>query len=382
MRSLRLGLVVCCLVVGGGALASSNADAGTRYVSTFGSDANRCTSARPCRSFDRAYRVARPGDVVVVRGSRYGSQTINVHAAKAGARRRVVFRPAKGARIVLDYLTVYGKHVEFRSMTTDGWYAKPGAHDVVFRRIRATAQIFITSASRIWVLGGSVGPGADGAPQIKACTGCRTPPRRIVFRGVRFHDWVRRTPGAHADCLHIMTVDGLRIMNSRFRNCEHFSILFTVYGDAGNPRNVLIQNNFMDCCRSGYYSLFLGGGHGEVWRNFLIRNNSTNKAMAVADDSQVAGNIRFLSNIAPAILNCQRRGVSGNYNVLQRRDRCGSRDRFAASGFMNTHALDFRLKRWAAAINHGHPTNYPRADIFGHRRPRGRAPDAGAHEAR
>ena len=55
--------------------------------------------ARPCASFDRAYRLARPGDIIEVAGATYPSQTITYHAGKAAP--NVVFREATGQAAVV-----------------------------------------------------------------------------------------------------------------------------------------------------------------------------------------------------------------------------------------------------------------------------------------
>ena len=55
------------------------------YVSAQGSDGAPCTQARPCLSFDRAYRIAAAGQVVEVAGGTYGTQTIHPDPSKASA---------------------------------------------------------------------------------------------------------------------------------------------------------------------------------------------------------------------------------------------------------------------------------------------------------
>jgi hypothetical protein len=56
----------------------------TLYLAPSGSDAGTCAGAQaPCASFDRAYRVARPGDVVVLAGGSYPGQTIEGDGSKA-----------------------------------------------------------------------------------------------------------------------------------------------------------------------------------------------------------------------------------------------------------------------------------------------------------
>ena len=45
-------------------------------MSPTGSDAGLCTQAAPCKSLDRAYRVAEPGDVVQIAEGSYPGQDV------------------------------------------------------------------------------------------------------------------------------------------------------------------------------------------------------------------------------------------------------------------------------------------------------------------
>src|SRR5436190_20581460 len=120
------------------ATAATSADAANLFVSPTGSDTGTCTQSRPCRSFDRAYRVAGPGEVVEVGGGSYPPQSLGAVAGhEAGA--PVVFAPAAGQRVVVaGELAVFASRVEFRSMTVSDWHAKPGADHVTFRNLTAT----------------------------------------------------------------------------------------------------------------------------------------------------------------------------------------------------------------------------------------------------
>src|SRR5215210_2853501 len=115
-RRRRLTLGFCCLALTAAA-APASAEAADRYIATTGSDANACTATAPCRSFDRAYRSAAPGQVVEVAAGAYGGQSIPADASKASPD-DVVFRPAAGADVTLGGLTVRGNHVEVRDMRT------------------------------------------------------------------------------------------------------------------------------------------------------------------------------------------------------------------------------------------------------------------------
>ena len=287
------------------------------FVSSGGSDSSRCTASAPCRSFGRALDVASGGQVVEVAGGQYGSQRLS--STPAGP--PVVFRPAAGASVRTGEIRVSGGNVEVRGVTASGWYAEPGARGVIFRSVTVDGGVYVSGAASIHMIGGSIGPGNDYNSEIKGDG--RTAPRDIVFDGVTFHDW-RRTDGeSHVECLHVMAADGLTIRNSTFRNCEHFDVLFTVFGDAGSPRNVTVENNSLDCCLSGYYSLQFSGNHGERWENLLIRGNTMTKALNIGGD--IVGNVQILGNTGPSLDTsiCRRSGVTSTGNTWRSGSRCG-----------------------------------------------------------
>ena len=294
---------------------------GTRYVSPGGHDRGDCRRAHPCATFDAAVRAARAGDIVEVAPGAYGDQEIR--SVPRPGRGRVVLRPARrGAKVDVGNLVVLGRHVEVRDMRVGAAKAGPGARDITFRRLRMHG-LFITSASRIRVIGGDVGPGVNVNPEIKSATGSHVPPRDILIEGVRFHDWTRTNPSAHVECLHVMTVDGLIVRRSRFSNCEAFDILFTRYGQAGPPRHVVIEHNRMSCCRSGYYALLIAGPDGTRWNDVLIRANHSDKPFGVRPGA-VWTNVRFVGNSAPSLnpLLCHLPGVRFTRNRWRRRSAC------------------------------------------------------------
>src|SRR5437899_11567680 len=67
-------------------------------VAPTGSDAGGCAQNAPCRTFDRAYRVAAPGQVVHVAGGAYPEPRLNADPTKTAAA-DLFFRPAAGARV-------------------------------------------------------------------------------------------------------------------------------------------------------------------------------------------------------------------------------------------------------------------------------------------
>ena len=70
--------------------------------------ANPCSQAQPCRSFDRGYHVASPGQVVEAAAGSYGDQTVLYDASKEGAPANVLIRPAAGATVTVGDLNLIG----------------------------------------------------------------------------------------------------------------------------------------------------------------------------------------------------------------------------------------------------------------------------------
>ena len=343
------------------------------YVSTTGSDGGRCTQKAPCRSFARAYAVARPGQFVEIAGGSYADQDINFVAGRDGA--PVVFRPVKGAKVALSDLDVHGVSVEFRSLAIREWEAHDTANRVTFRNVRGQG-FWITGASNVSVIGGSVGPGVDIHPQIQAADGSNRVPTNILIDGVLFHDWSRSGPAAHTECLQIGGGNGITIRRSRFRNCAVMDIHVSHWGNSPLTRNVLIENNFLDePTDNGPYSI-----QASDFENVVIRNNSA-LASFVIFDREGSGPVTLTANVAPGQPWECNDAVIYRYNVWTN-VKCSSTDRRAPLAFRDPRILDLRLKAGAGAIDRGDPKSFPATDIERNRRPRGRGPDAGASEFR
>ena len=189
---------------------------GALFVTTSGSDSSPCTRTRPCRSFDRAYRRARPGATVFIAAGTYADQRVGVDAAKTSGR-DVVFRPLRRGAVHLDKLLVEGRHITFsRLVLRHYWHVEPGAEDVTFRNVR-TGVFAIRSARKISVIGGRVGPwdsndlGEDA--QIGDWERSSPQPRQILIDGVTFRDFTNHAdPSAHTDCLQFMA--GIDVIDS------------------------------------------------------------------------------------------------------------------------------------------------------------------------
>lgn len=379
MRSIGL-LGLLLLAFGGAASAKPNATT-PLVVDPGGNDSAACTTAAPCRSLDRAFRRALPGQTVGMLAGTYPRQVITADSRKTTARDVVVRPEPVGAPVTVGSIDDYASHIEFRDLRLTGSWRALEASDVTFRRVNAE-RFVIASSQSVRVIGGRLGPSDNASNEIAPIAPSTTrPPRNILLDRVKIGGYHRTDGESHVDCLHTWGVDGLVVRRSRFFDCEHFDILFTWDGSAGPPRRVLVENNFLDCCRSGYYSVYVGG-QGAGYRDITIRNNSTDKPMGVRDTATVARDVRFLANVLPSFDGCGHSGVIVDYNVYSRGTRCGQHDRRAASRFVNPGRIDFHLRAGAAAINRGDPKSFPRVDIDGQRRPRGRKPDAGADESR
>jgi hypothetical protein len=309
--------------------------AASLYVSPFGSYTSGCTKTAPCRTFDRAYALAKAGQVVEMAGGTYGSQTIPFDATKTSTA-DVVFRPAAGATVVVAGLVnVDGKHVELRGLrATGGWYARKGAQDVTFRDVSA-ALMGIQSASQVSVLGGEVGPwlaNSDGDPKIaKASATTTLVPTDILIDGVRFHDIVR-PPGSgyHVECLQVGAAVNLTIRNSRFERCATHGLLVASWYRGYPLRNVLVENNVFGATMDGYHALKVNVvTSAEPCQSCTIRGNTSAQAIAVNVDRtgstiSVRGNSTTSADLSPpGWCDHGRYGVFWDGNTFASRPTCG-----------------------------------------------------------
>jgi hypothetical protein len=352
------------------------------HLSPSGSDSRPCTKAAPCRSFDRAYRAAKPGQTVVLAAGRYGGQQEVPADRSKTSSRDVVFRPAAGGRVVVEALDVFGSHVQFRGLAIEeDFYVKCGADDVTLRGSKAR-QFFIRSATNIAIVGTEFGPSRT-ISQIGHTEECPRSPRGILLHRVYMHDFTNSDPGKHMECLTVQAANDLVIRRSRFYHCQDFDILFKHRAPVLTSTNVTLENNWFDVpwpdgSTAVQFSLPDSGG---AFRNLLIRNNSFAGTLLLKDEVDYS-NARVFANLGPRFSGpCRDADVAVAYNVWSD-EACGARDRKGALGYRNAARFDFHLTPGAAAINRGHPQSFPGVDIDGQRRPRGNRPDAGADEAR
>jgi hypothetical protein len=339
----------------------------TRYVAPRGSDADPCTQPAPCKSLERAYQAARPGDVVEIAGGTYPTrQRIDADPTKA-AGAKIIFRPAVGAHPNFsDRTDVYASNIELRDLTIYLPYLQQ-ANNVVLRNLDMSF-FFIAGGSHIRVLGGDVGPAND----IYSSVGYNA--SKVAIDGVYFHDYTR-DPGVHMECLHIHGGSGIVVRNSRFQRCAVMDIYIT-WWSGQQTHDITIENNFLGAPPDSWYAI-----QAHAVPNVDIRYNSALAPFLFYTGKDWAGPVHVTANVAPL----SPQGCNGSGEVIYAYNvwtgvACSATDRIAPTGFVNPGRLDLHLRPTAAAVRHGEPSNRPQSDIDGDARPRGRRPDAGADE--
>ncbi len=369
----------------------------TRFVKTDGSDSGTCGASSPCRSFNRAYEVAAPGEVVDVAGGTYPAQRVEHDSSKTSAT-DVYFRPAAGASVnVAGDIDAYGSHATFMAMqavNTEIPYDGPAdVSDVTFWGMDAR-NFTIDSGREINIIGGDYGPAsACGGSYGGGNNGIRmnrpgVMPSDILIWGVDIHDVQSYDlEQCHIECLIVGAGQNITVRGSRFWNCSIFDIFLQPFN--GPISDVTLENNWFAAptdpngrVNSGRAVEFSGGG---PWRNLLIRHNSVNTAINLNDG---AANPRYenalvIGNVAERAVACYN-GVSYRYNVWFGGGTCDSSD--ASTGappFVRASDrgdLDYHLTGGPAVDRVPAAASDLGDDIDGQARPGGPALDAGSDE--
>ncbi len=353
-----------------------------------GSDSNPCTTSRPCRTFNRAYHVAPSGAAVEVRAGSYGDQLIS---APRPAGQPVIFQPAPRASVTLGELRTDSNgagNFEVRGMTLADAYLASGTHDVTFRN--DTMKLFyLRTTTNVSFLGGRVGGLllSPNSPTIGAAD--TAPSKNTVIDHVLFHD-IRIDPSVvpaqHGECLFVQEADGLVIRNSTFRDCSDFDIYFHQISGGGNPKNVLVENNFFGATtEGGFYTLFFATTVARISPTFDSRLTQPHKGFTSTKTGRSQTSPSSANMYGPS-RQCTR-GVEYQYNIIQgiamreHRPQCG--DRLCGSvnygdrgpGQLAIGGNDLHLVRGAKAIGFvPAKTRRPLRDIDGDMRPPSASP--------
>ncbi len=371
----------------------------SRFVATNGSDSGSCEAASPCQTFNRAYEVAAPGEIVDVRGGTYPTQRVEHDSDKTSAT-DVYFRPAAGEFVnVAGDIFAYGSHATFMAMQagdTEVPYDGPETvTDVTFWGMDGR-NFTIDSGQGVGIIGGDYGPASScGGSYGGGNNGIRmnrpgVMPRDILIWGVDIHDVQSYDLEAcHIECLIVGAGENITVRGSAFWNCSIFDIFLQPFN--GPISGVTLENNWFATPtdpngqpNSGRAVEFSGGG---PWRNILIRHNSVNTAINLNDGapSPQYENVTVAGNIAERAAACYN-GVVYRYNVWFGGGTCDPSDanlgnapppfaKVSDRGDLDYHltgglAVDFVP---ASASNLGD-------DIDGQARPLGPARDAGSDE--
>ncbi len=387
-------------------------------VSLSGSDAGPCTRAAPCRTLNRAYNMARPGQLVNVTRGRYPGDTIRDQSgAKEGP--NVVIQAAPGASVSFtSRLSVYNaRFLTLRNLKiesfSDYWPLDMRCvQNLTLENVGGGRRFLLSKGENVLIKGGWWGNyGTSNEQDImlggggSSCSPTQPegPSRNVTFDGVTIRDvfWgvTWDTNESHPDCLQINDVDNLIIRNSRFVRCGQVFIGY--YGD-GNLRGALIENNvFAKIGADAYYTTqFNDNGKPGMCSNIVFRNNTydnsggnTIKDYGFPYFNCRGGPVRVVNNIfhtTPRYDACGVKGSVWTNNVYERASVsngrsfvCGRFARRARDGdarFVNRDRNDYRLTGDSRARDAGSTTDYAPFDVAGRRRYQGRAPDAGAYE--
>jgi hypothetical protein len=359
---LRLLALALAALAGAAATARPGGGAATAvYVSPQGSDKARCTKSAPCKSFDRGYVVARPGQTILLAAGTYPSQTVKVDPTKVNARSNVVFRPAPGATVTIaGDLAMLGSHATFlgsaapydfklRKLTNIATRGPTTSNHVEF--VNLHGETFTIGPNRdITVKGGDWGPsvachargsttprsGWCPAGSIYSKTGNTGSagsyengigpdgtiknqwPRNIVLDGVTIHDQNSLDLARlHSGGLFIISGRGITIRNSKFLRNVVYQIQIQDFTNKsccgmsfGPVRDVVIENNWFgqpvtglndpggDTAGDRQPELQLDPRGGRCWSNWLIRFNSFHRMPALGFDAQPCfDNVRVIGNV-------------------------------------------------------------------------------------
>ncbi len=350
------------------------------FVTPSGNDGGGCTAAAPCATFDRAYKVAKPGQVVQVAGGSYPTQTLTADSSKSATGAVVAFRPAPGAAVTTGEIRcgrnpadLGANQIELADMTTSHVVTQR-CSGFTLRRVHVAGGVFVDGSTRFSMVGGELGPGHNLHPDVQTVNGYV--PRDVLFEGVNFHDWSHDDPEVHMECLQVSDVVGFTLRNSTFTNCDTFDI--HVKGTNVGVQDIVIENNWFRPTTDGsgvtpsYYSMSVRDG-----KNVLIRNNASDQAFALPSESDSVSNWTVANNIAPLASNqCDNR-IVWSHNLWSS-TKCGSTDLSGSLGFVNPAAGDYRPTASSKARDNGDPKLATEYDLRGFAR--GTKPDIGPYE--
>jgi hypothetical protein len=328
MRPLGFALLAaaCCTLLAGAATAA--APVATLFVSPGGSDAGGCTKTAPCASFDKAYRTAKPGEVVELAGGTYPPQSVGVDQSKVAAAADVILQPAAGATVTIEGdLVMRGSHAVFRGIKLRFLYSEAvrGANTsnhVTFENLDGAA--FLVGPNRnITIKGGDWGPNTGpGTEENKVGPDGGIPgqyPQNIVLDGLYVHDQNSTDlTTEHMGGLFLISGGPVTLRNSHFARNVVYNVQVQDFTSPeccgmtfGPMHDVLIEGNVFEhpvtslpegAQNDRQPELQLDPRHGACWSNWTIRRNSFENGLALGLDGQPCfANVTVSGNLGPAL---------------------------------------------------------------------------------
>jgi hypothetical protein len=320
-----------------------------------------------CKTFDRAYQLARPGDAVEVQTGIYDGQTISSKTTAAAP--SVVIRPVLAGTVTLDDLVTTADHVTVENMTiatagnhNRGW-ENTGSH-VTLDRTRITgpyARVRIGGGSSdvTWANGSLGTPGnttsrvcgIDGGP-----SGDPEPveigsARAVTLSNLDFYPFIPEleNPACGPDgVMHLETIrvnDGVqrfRLERSRFHRGDGSGTarLFVTKLGGENSNDLQVVNNWFgaaDGRGGGSYSVLISSTQGCV--NYVFAHNHFEQGVNPAC-VPMAG-LKFVGNtgVGPSYL-CEGTSHIRNLWTWSSPGRCGS-DRWVIDANFSLAALGY-----------------------------------------
>jgi hypothetical protein len=366
------------------------------FVTPTGNDSSACTQAAPCRSLNTAYQKALAGQVVQVAAGSYVEQTVQKASNKTVGSAEVKII-ASGVASMPD-LTSYANDVHYIGFKVgDAANVRSGKNVIV--------ENFTGQKPYVWAASNANG----GPPQnvtfkggvyrgITTCSGGESAqfkayggggddqnvanqPKNIVLDGIDLGNFelpagCGGTP--HLDCIHVYTVSGFTIKNSKVHDCEHFAVL-AGSNQTTAPDNYLIENNMM--WNSGITDFRFRGDtcSGSCFEKFdgvVVRHNSFETEGAALGTAAYT-NAVWQDNLELDGHNCA--GAVFGGNITQSGTQCSGDTRVSNLGVVNAGAGNFHLLATSPAINTSKGSAHPARDIDGQLRDS--QPDVGADES-
>lgn len=380
----------------------------SRFVSASGSDRGRCTQAAPCKTFDRAYEVASPGETISVAGGTYsatwpeaGAHAIRGPAKPAGSA-PVTFTctgPVRFDTTAPNFMIYPGLHslrftggcfrfhvvqiglggysevvekITFSGVKMDSFECA-GCDNLTIRNSEIGPMVAChgrgttglgTNGGQItpamWCESSDAGSGSYWASRPRGNTDVQAQPyihnggagmpNNVRLVGNLIHGMQTKDPlNAHTGGVLFWNANGVTMRNNVFRDNAIYDVLVD-----GNAANWVVENNFF-----GWPLQPLGNGQGAVetpkdWREFGSKDAVVHRNWLIRYNSFAHGldlgrnsltNVRVIGNILGTYSSCTP-GASYDSNVVIAARTCGTNGkRRSRFPYVNYAAVDFHLRR-------------------------------------